>query len=90
MMHGRLGGQTESAGPRLRPLKPCADFALPIRENRVQGLESTFAPCPVVLVAETVRGQQQLQRRVLAVLHHELLNGGLDLCGVDIHRCGAG
>ena len=87
MMHRRLGGQTERAGPRLRPLEPNADLALRIRENRIQGLESTFTPCPIVLVAETVCRQQQLQRRVLAMLHHELLNGGLDLCGVGVHRC---
>ena len=86
MMHRRLGGQTESAGPRPRPLEPCAELAPPIRENRIQGLASTFAPCTVVVVAETVRCQQQLQRRVLAMLHHELLNGGLDVCGVDVHR----
>ena len=88
MMHRRLGGQTERIGPRLRPLEPGADLALRIRENRVQGLESTFAPRTVVLVAETVRRQQRLQRREFAVLHHELLNGGLDLRGVNVHRCG--
>lgn len=73
----------------MRALEPCADLALPIRESCVQGLESTFAPCPVVLVAETLRRKQQLQRHVLAMLHHELLNHGSSLCGVGVHRYGA-
>ena len=89
MMHRWLGGQTERMGPRLRGLEPCMYLARPIDENRIQGLESTFAPCPIVVVAETVRRQQQLHRRVLAILHHEVLNGGLDLCGVGVHRCNA-
>ena len=79
MMHRRLSGQTEHMSPRPRLLEPCADLALPIRKSRIQVLKSTFAPCTVVVVAETVRRQQQLQRRVLAMLHHELLNGGLYL-----------
>ena len=54
MMPRRLGGQTERIGPRLRPLEPGADVALRIRENRVQGLESTFAPRTVVLVPKGV------------------------------------
>ena len=89
MMHRWLGGQTERMGPRLRRLEPCMYLARPIRKNRIQGLEPTLAPCPIFLVAETVRRQQQLQWRVLAILHHEVLNGGLDLCGVGVHRCNA-
>ena len=30
----------------------------------------------------------QLQRRVFAVLHHELLNGGMDSRSVRVHRAG--
>ena len=62
--------------------EPRPHFVRTAREDRVQARETTFAPCPIVLVAEPVRRKQQLQRRVLAVLHHELLNGGLYFRGV--------
>ena len=44
-----------------------------------------LAPCPIALVTEPVRRQQQLERRVLAVLHHELLYGGVDFRVQGVH-----
>ena len=89
MMHRRFASQTERIGPRPRLIEPHARLRSPIRQHRIQGLETTFAPGPVVLVGETIRRQQQLQRRILALLHHELLNGGLYLRGASVHRIGA-
>ena len=89
MMHRRLGAQAERCGPRLRLLEPLPGFAVPIRQHRIQGLETTLAPGPVVVPGETIRRQQKLQRRILALLHHELLNGGLYFSGAYVHRIDA-
>lgn len=85
LMLRRLGGQTERIGPCLRPFEPCLHFVRTTREDGIQAREPTLAPCPIVLVAEPVRRQQQLQRRVFAVLHHKLLNGGLYFRDVCVH-----
>ena len=67
----------EDRAPRTLPVEP-----LPVR---FPGLETTCTPDPVVLAGETIRRQQKLQRRILALLHRELLNGGLHLRGVNVH-----
>ena len=85
VMHHRLAVQTERLRPRPRPFEPCPHLVRTAGQDCVQARETSLAPRPVVLVAEPVRGQQQLQRRVLPMLHHELLNGGLHFPGVGVH-----
>ena len=84
VMNRRLGVETQRHGPRLRPFEPWPHFARATRQDRVQIRETALAPRPIVLVAEPVRRQQQIQRRVFAVLHHELLHRGLQLRGAGV------
>ena len=46
MMHRRFGGQTERIGPRSRAVEPHARLRRPVRQHRIQGLETTLRARP--------------------------------------------
>ena len=85
VMHHWLAVQIERLCPLLHAFEHRPHLARTTRENGVETRETPLAPRPIVLVAEAVRGQQQLQRRVLAMLHHELLNDCLYLRVNGVH-----